>query len=492
MVLNKLAKYLSENYQKRKKTYFLTSTPAPTGEKYPLLSEQENRLYRILRIPGSQIQLYGPGGTGKTHMARRLFYRLCLDYERLAWVEYGNDMKTALISSFDGFDDVEDVDLRFSKIIRKIAEKPERTILFIDDAKESAVDDDVLARITGLGITIFMTSRCGKIPPYKAYPIDSVSTAECVELFYANNNVDRKRKYVKTVWKLVDLLDRNVFSILLLARVISSERELENYAKRLNAEMRNLEENTTKTQQHIGHLLALSRINPAQKRVLQCFSLMPSGETSPAICEWFNLSLEDVEKLVHKGLIEKNKEGKTYILHDLVREYLQSRGYPDKLFVRFFQYVSRPGFLSKSDLGEEFRYKLDCIDSVLSLCSKQISGYSETALLLGDVYDSLHQYSLALSYYQQALKSAKLQSDVDVDLLINIYWNMGTAPPSSRTEISWPNSQSPLDTAAAALAQAPVPQAMVTPLPRSQTRILSLFLPVFCTNSTFTPPGKAS
>ena len=43
---------------------------------------------------------------------------------------------------------------------------------------------------------------------------------------------------------------------------------------------------------------------------------------------------------------------------------------------------------------------------------------------------------------------------------------------------------------AAAAAQAPVPQAIVSPEPRSQTRIRSVWLSITCTNSVLTCSGK--
>ena len=47
-----------------------------------------------------------------------------------------------------------------------------------------------------------------------------------------------------------------------------------------------------------------------------------------------------------------------------------------------------------------------------------------------------------------------------------------SSPPAQRTETSHSGSQRPFATAAATAAQAPVPQAIVSPLPRSHTRIL--------------------
>ena len=52
------------------------------------------------------------------------------------------------------------------------------------------------------------------------------------------------------------------------------------------------------------------------------------------------------------------------------------------------------------------------------------------------------------------------------------------APPGSSTRTSWPMGTRPVRTAAATAAQAPLPQAMVSPLPRSHTRMRRLSGPV--------------
>ena len=67
---------------------------------------------------------------------------------------------------------------------------------------------------------------------------------------------------------------------------------------------------------------------------------------------------------------------------------------------------------------------------------------------------------------------------------------MNSVPPSSFTSTGSPAGQSPRFTAAKTDAQAPVPHAIVTPQPRSHTRMRSFLGERTCTNSTLTPPGK--
>ena len=66
------------------------------------------------------------------------------------------------------------------------------------------------------------------------------------------------------------------------------------------------------------------------------------------------------------------------------------------------------------------------------------------------------------------------------------------SPPKSFTVTSLPAGHLPRATAAATAAQAPVPQASVSPLPRSQVRMRSVVGFTTRTNSVFVRSGKAS
>ena len=67
---------------------------------------------------------------------------------------------------------------------------------------------------------------------------------------------------------------------------------------------------------------------------------------------------------------------------------------------------------------------------------------------------------------------------------------MTSSPPRSLTVTSSPGVQKPLRQAAVTAAQAPVPQAMVSPLPRSHTRMTRQFRSITWMNSVFTRSGN--
>lgn len=404
---------------------YLTPLPGMAEDINDLRSSQEDKLYRYLKQTGRHILLFGQGGTGKTYMARKLFYRLSHVYDRLAWVEYGTDMRSALVSSFSDFEHEKNLDVRFSKIIRKLAESSKSTILFIDDAKENAINDDVLARITGLGITIFITSRCETIPPYETHRILPASAEECVELFYSHYPYDKKRKHIKTVCNLAALMDYNVFAVLLLARIIGNEQNLESHARKLRAQLRAAQGENNSPAKYIERLLELAKLNHTEKRILQCFSLMPSGETSSQISQWFEFSQEHLDSLVTKGWLSINDVTAGYYLHDLIREYFQSVGLANEIVSQLLLLFINDNFITESDSVEIVTQKIEIVEHALRFAEKQSVIFVVSTLRLGDFYRSKNKHLEALRYYERSLESANQISNLSFDLMVNIYWDLG-------------------------------------------------------------------
>lgn len=316
-----------------RKPEYLTSLPAPTDGDYPLRRSQEEALYRALCQRGRHILLHGPGGTGKTHMARKLFYRLSREYPRLAWVEYGMGIRHSMARS--PREEGGNPEQWFDQFIRKLEEAEKDTILFIDDAKEDAMDDAVLAQITGMGITILMTSRCPEISPYETWELEPVSAGDCAALFYANYDRDPQEQYRGTVLKLADRLDRNVFAMLLLANVAGKPANLPRLEERLR-------EGTL--MDHIGQMMECAELTAEQEQLLRSLALTNSGELDEGLVRWMEFPDADVEALVRKGWLVRNRETECLVLHDLVREYYHQEPPDRRTLERFI----------KGALGEDF------------------------------------------------------------------------------------------------------------------------------------------
>ena len=405
----------------RTPTTYLTSLPAPTDGDYPLRKRQEDRLYRALCRRGAAIMLHGPGGMGKTHMARSLFYRMSRKYKRLAWVEYGVDLRTALTPvPREGV--TENPDVRFARFIEELREAPRDTILFIDDAKEWAAEDPVLAQITGMGVTVFLTSRCPRIASYEGWALEPVTVSECVELFYANYRGDRERKYRDTVEELVRRLDRNVFAVLLLARVTGEGENLPRIAQRLTG---------GDLMDHIGQLIEYSRLTAEQQQLLRCLALTNSGELLESLVRWMKFQDSDVQALVEGGWLLRNKKTECLVLHDLVREYY-NRETPDRQTVeRFIKGALGENFRSgaKAHASSDFKGKaLDFQLRALEIMERHWDSREELAEASNNVGITLYRYGdyrRSLEYLNKALSIRERVLPTDHPDLAVSYNNVG-------------------------------------------------------------------
>lgn len=407
------------------KVEYLTDVPAMVPDRCILRRQQEQELYRLLKQRGSIILLSGPGGSGKTHMARRLFYRLNTQYSRMAWIEYGSDMRTSIANSLKCTHNDENQNLRFAESVLQLAKFPKDTILFIDDVKESAFSDDVFSRITGLGITILATSRCEGIPPYQTIHLDPISTDECVKLFYAHYPYDRKKKHINTVRKLLPLLNGNIMATIMLARVIGSEHSLESNMRKLSRDHIRNSWSADNLTEYTGKLLRLSKISFAENSLLQSLALLPSGETPHFVISWLDLHLDVIQRLVTNGWIEWNSTTKTYFLHDLIRDYFEIKGFSQSLVQTLIERIICTDSLDNPTADKYYQYKLDCLDRMLryakDCCPILTYGY----LQLADGYTTMNRYSIAIDYTKSALENAIIYHHEDNNLLTDIHYRLG-------------------------------------------------------------------
>ncbi len=406
-----------------KKPIYLTTEPLPIVEKHSIRTEQEEELYMKLKTSGQLILISGDGGTGKTYMARKLFYRLQKDYKYLAWVKYNSDMKSSLLTAF-GDCQIKDRNSQFSSILKTLTRNIEKTILFIDDVSENAFNDDVLSRITGLGITILITSRCKSIPPYETHEISKLTEEECTELFYSYNCNEKNQKYKEIVNKVIALLDCNVMSIIMFACTVNSFTDLE---RCYNALVKNESTNLSiRMQDFIKNLLNISDINQDERKIIQCFALIPSGEITIEIMQWFNLQQKSLCNLIQKGWIVENKKKNTYIMHRFIREYLFKNDEFNEIFEQFLQFANEKWVSVESFKDCNISYKIESIEHALKLANDNEPYYIEICCWLGDNYYKMKKFDKALSFYDKALQVELNKAHIDITVVIKIYYKVGS------------------------------------------------------------------
>lgn len=405
---------------KRISSQYITSTPLPVNETYSIHTQQENQLYQKLQVNGNLILLSGASGTGKTYLARRLFYRMQKEYDYLAWVEYNTDIESDFLTYFNNSNG-NNGKLTFSNIINELTKKNKKTIIFIDNVNENAFKDDALSRITGLGITIVLTSRCAHIPPYETYKIDKPTIEECIKLFYMYYKYDQKQIHEEIIKDLVNLLDYNVMLIILIARIMDNEQKLINFHQILSkTENESLFSYELLSESIIKLMIENANLSQNEFQVLKCFAIFPTEEVSYDIKQWFDISEDSINQLVAKGLIYENINNKSYILHDIIKKHILKNYGVNDVVENFLSYIYSNWYSVDILTISNLQYKIEIIEAVLNIANYNCSHYTEVCFLIGNLYSEIKKYEHALTYYKRAKESEENKTQLHLKLLTKI------------------------------------------------------------------------
>lgn len=230
----------------------LTTTPvALETEKSVIHREPEIRsLERLLSSKKSTIILCGPGGVGKSSLARVLYSKLALTYESIGWIQYHKNLKESILASIDLYVDIKEPEKRWSCISKRFRNDLSSKLLIVDNVdlnliqEQDPLRDMVLQEITGWpNMSIILTSRISDIHGYLTFPIDCLGDEThpepCVDLFYYyydRNELDislEKRYQLEAVLKLIQYAGYHTYAIELLARSAKYEDSLDEFAVKI-------------------------------------------------------------------------------------------------------------------------------------------------------------------------------------------------------------------------------------------------------------------
>lgn len=397
---------------------YLTDAPPDVSEDIILRKDQEREVLKLIKKRGTILLLNGPSGSGKTFFARRLFYQARKYYNHLAWIEYGTDMMAAISTALMGSEYENDADKCFSAAISMLTRESHDTILFIDDVKESAVNDDVFLRITGLGITIVATSRCEKIPPYKSIAVRPLTSSECLQLFNQHYQRILEKKQISAVNEINSFLNNNTMAILFLAEVMRDDERFEDLLNQLKQKMYASEYSSNTNDCFIGTLIEYAKLSLAEERCLQNLALLISGEIPQAAISWLNLDNKMVDSLVIRGFINYNAANNSFYLHDLIRDYYERKGILQDIIDDCIMIIC------KSDVNDEgihLKYRMDCLERMLHLSNPDCPQIAKGYLVLAADCFRINQFSQALHHCDNSMKYYQESYDSTMHLLCSIY-----------------------------------------------------------------------
>ena len=391
---------------------------------------RENDIALLLKMLSSgkeSVLLSGFGGIGKTSIARVLYSKLAGKYDCVGWVEYIDDIKTSILSSFDICSNIQNQDYRWTVVSRLLKNSGQSILLFIDNVdsdrekNQNPLSDHYLYEISGFpNLSIVLTSRLEEIRGYHTVQIGDLSKDECEDLFYFYYNRDEyncpreSRTNRGIVHELVERAGYHTFAIELLAKSAKRFANLELFAqniaclgfqfpsRRIATNYSEMELDAASQLRRVFNILSRSQI---ERRILWSISILPNTIISfIEIAEWLGYQDEEYEKLITDGWLSV-KDGGIY-MHPLMKEVVHfdlDKGMaPIGTAENLVQLINSELFFSNDDSFKALLRKFEMANSALSFINPE-EICVDALQQMGRVAQHTGRITIALAYFRKAL-----------------------------------------------------------------------------------------
>ncbi|WP_051412022.1 tetratricopeptide repeat protein [Halonatronum saccharophilum] len=380
------------------------------------------------------ISLTGTAGIGKTAVANEYFYQKFAEYSYIGWINCENNFKESIIRDINEdnlgvvFENDENLNLKFKKIINKLASLEQKTLLVLDEIDEV---NEALRALMKLDIDLILISR-SKLEEFMNITeinIGRLNKDESVELFceYFGESCDNEY-----VMKLVELTEGYALMIKLLATNIKTSRNnLDDFYQSLLELGFNLEKDDYSKREifeYLKRILYIFDLKDKEKDVLLNLSILPSKPIKIIDLKgWLGLETIDViNDLVEKGWLQEINNKESYvIIHNVIQEVIREE--QELEFSKIEDLVDAITELLSLTAGENFLSKKEYLDlgvSILNHCQQKNIKLANLSNILGVIYRNLGEIGLALKYNEKAIEIAEEILDEKDPNLATCYSNI--------------------------------------------------------------------
>lgn len=308
-------------------------------------------LQELLRQPNAKIWLRAPGGIGKSTLARRLYYTMSDEFDRLIFVNYDTSLEKNFVETisksfydpYDAMPENTDSKVRFKRIIEELRNSEGKTLIIIDNVPGDSNTAASLYALTGIQGTILITARTEPVTGYIDYHLKSldIESQKCVFLFHLGS------AYVENtvLMQLLEYCYGNTLLIELTAKAAKRrgcKKLLEELVtggfEKEDTPVSSTDGRRSTIADHLRQLYRITDLDDESQRVLRCFALMPAGPVDGDVANWFGTDTRRIFDLSDMAWL-KNKNG-FFEMHPLIQEtiLLDQESFPKDTEAAFHSY----------------------------------------------------------------------------------------------------------------------------------------------------------
>ena len=415
---------------------YITTQPPPIGPEFSYREAMIEKLYNAIKQNQKhKILINGLGGIGKTTVARALYHKVKNDFTYIAWVNYQHSIKESLLNSLTIYDDAnEDKESRYRKIDAFLQSATKDCLIFIDNIMP---DDEGIRYLECLEASIILTSRVDKLGSFNKFPVDFLTEAQCVDIFYKYYVHDKSQAHKETVRKLVNLVKCHTLSVELLALAANrAGYPLDSYLAELTAKGFEYPDRGVKTKhtttphtiaEHMVKLFEMVEVSNEQSRILKNFALFPDMEIPAAVEKWMDCHIDDMKRLIELGWLTESEKG--YYMHPIIKNAIQLQHkkpqYED--YAALIEYMSGNEYIKATDVYTDVHDRLRIAEAVMChLCDVEVPEIGVWFNAIASAYKAQGEYEKALEWFHKASRIIDKVLGTNHPSTATIYNNIAT------------------------------------------------------------------